>query len=91
MRALKEAVRQADAKLVTLRAVLNMRPVQKPDPAAHRTGWSAKRIDGRWCVGMTGNLDTIHDAVLIVNNHSSDDDHARQIAEWVAATYSAAN
>lgn len=60
------------------------------DPASHQTGWCAKRIDGRWCVGMTGNLDTIHDAVLVVNNHSSDSAHGQRIAEWVASTYTAA-
>lgn len=60
-----------------------------PDPASHKTGWSHAKIDGRWCVGMTGNLDTIHDAVLVVNNHTESDDHAREIAAWVAASYNA--
>lgn len=58
-----------------------------PDKACHETGWEATKIAGRWCVGMRGNLDTIHDAVLIVNNHSSDDSNAQEIAEWVAARY----
>ncbi len=58
-----------------------------PDPSCHRTGWSARFIDERWCVGMTGNLDTIHDAVLIVNNHYGDDVKGREIAEFVAEQY----
>lgn len=58
-----------------------------PDPSCHRTGWSARFIEGRWCVGMTGNLDTIHDAVLVVNDHYNDDAKARAIAEFVAQQY----
>ena len=60
-----------------------------PDPACHRTGWSAKLIDGLWCIGMTGNLDTIHDAVLRVNRHGAWDE-AEATARWVAETYTAA-
>lgn len=58
-----------------------------PDPASHQFGWEAKRIDGRWCVGMRGNLDTIHDAVVVVNNHYEDDAHGKQIANWIADQY----
>ena len=58
-----------------------------PDPASHRTGWSARRIDGVWCVGMTGNLDTVHDAVVRVNRHGSEEE-AADIARWIARTYS---
>jgi hypothetical protein len=58
-----------------------------PDPASHDTGWSARLIDGVWCIGMTGNLDTIHDAVVRVNRHGSDQE-AADIARWIAATYS---
>ena len=59
-----------------------------PDPASHQTGWSFEKLDGRWCVGMTGNLDTIHDAVLIVHTgRAGSDEEARRIAEWVAQKY----
>jgi len=60
-----------------------------PDPASHRTGWSARMIDGVWCVGMTGNLDTVHDAVVRVNRHGSAEE-AADIAKWIASTYTEA-
>lgn len=58
-----------------------------PDPSCHRTGWTARKIAGRWCVGMTGNLDTVHDAVVIINNHYGDDVEAKKTAEWIAEQY----
>ncbi len=58
-----------------------------PDSACHQTGWDYKYIDGKWRVGMKGNLDTVHDAVIVVNSHSSDDTEARRIAEWIVTKY----
>lgn len=57
-----------------------------PDPACHKTGWVARKIDGRWRVGMNGNLDTPHDAVITVHTHGTDKT-AQEIAEWVAEQY----
>lgn len=54
-----------------------------PDQASHRWGWQARFIDGKWRVGMRGNLDTVHDAVITVHRHHGNQE-ARQIAEWVA-------
>lgn len=61
--------------------------VAVPDPACHLTGWSAKKIDGKWRVGMAGNLDTVHDARLTVHQHEELDGEAHRIADWIAATY----
>lgn len=61
-----------------------------PDPSSHQWGWSARKIDGRWCVGMTGNLDTLHDAVVIINNHGPYDAEARKTALWIAEQYNQA-
>ena len=60
-----------------------------PDIACHATGWAVRRIDDRWCIGMEGNLDTIHDAVLVVNRHGSHED-AEALARWVADRYNEA-
>lgn len=60
-----------------------------PDPHSHATGWSAAHIEQRWRVGQTGNLDTVHDAVLMVNRHSSQPDD-KALAEWVAGVYTTA-
>lgn len=60
-----------------------------PDPLSHLTGWEAKKIDGRWFVGMKGNLDTIHDGLIEVARHTTDE-AAQEIAEWIAAAYNAA-
>jgi hypothetical protein len=55
-----------------------------PDREAHRTGWSARKVDGIWAVGMAGNLDTKHDATVIVTGGWLSDDEAREVAEWIA-------
>lgn len=60
-----------------------------PDPESHAAGWSAAHIEHRWRVGQTGNMDTVHDAVLMVNRHSSQPDD-KALAEWVAGVYTTA-
>jgi len=62
---------------------------EKPDRVCLATGWQAKKIDGAWRVGMTGNLDTVHDARLTVHRHEETDEVAREVAEWVARAYNA--
>jgi len=50
--------------------------------------WDHRKIDGRWCVGMEGNLDTRHDAVLVVNSHAGDAEAealARRVADLLNA------
>jgi hypothetical protein len=61
-----------------------------PDPACHEIGWDARFIDGMWRVGMWGNLDTKHDAVISVNQHTSDGEEAKRIAFWIRDQYNAA-
>jgi len=61
-----------------------------PDPSSHQTGWEADKIDGLWRVGMRGNLDTVHDAVVTVHQHRADDQESRRVAEWIAGVYNAA-
>jgi hypothetical protein len=61
-----------------------------PDEASHETGWEARKIDGKWRVGMRGNLDTPHDAVITVHQHHATDEEAQRIAEWTAAAYNTA-
>jgi hypothetical protein len=61
-----------------------------PDPGAHRTGWAARLIGVRWCVGMAGNLDTVHDATLVVEAGFLDEEQREKLARWLAATYNAA-
>lgn len=61
-----------------------------PDPACYETGWEARFIDGAWRIGMKGNLDTKHDAVITVNQHTSDGEEAKRIAKWVSDQYNRA-
>jgi len=62
-----------------------------PDPSSHRGGWVARKINGQWHVGMEGNLDTVHDAVLTLHTgRLGGDEEARITAEWIAETYTAA-
>lgn len=58
-----------------------------PDPSSHMTGWDYKFIEGKYRVGMRGNLDTVHDAVISINSHSSDRAEAKKIAEWIVEQY----
>ncbi len=43
----------------------------------------AREIDGRWRVGMRGNLDTPNDAVVTINGHF-DDPWSERMAQWIA-------
>jgi hypothetical protein len=52
--------------------------------------WAARLIDGIWCVGMDGNLDTLHDAALRITGGWLSPDAARAVAEAVAAQHNAA-
>jgi len=61
-----------------------------PDPMSHRWGWEARFIDDAWRVGMQGNLDTRHDAVITVHDHTRDGHTAKEIAEFVVAQYNKA-
>lgn len=63
----------------------------KPDPLSHKCGWEAKIIDGLWRVGMKGNLDTVHDAVITVHRHTSDGQEAEDIASWIVEKYNMGN
>ena len=59
-----------------------------PDPYSHITGWKAAFIDGRWRVGMAGNLDTIHDAVININpGPLASEGEAERVALWIARQY----
>lgn len=60
--------------------------VELPDPSSQRWGWEARKIDGKWRVGMKGNLDTIHDATVVVNGFGSDVE-AQKTAMWIAYQY----
>ena len=59
-----------------------------PDESTIR--WAARLIDGVWCVGMDGNLDTLHDAALRITGGWLSPDAARVVAEAVAAQHNAA-
>ena len=50
-------------------------------------GWEAAHVDGAWRIGMQGNLDTRHDAVLTVTGGMVDQAEARAVAEFVAAAH----
>lgn len=60
--------------------------VDLPDPASHHWGWEARKIDGKWRVGMKGNLDTIHDAIIDVWSPFGDAE-AQKTAMWIAYQY----
>lgn len=60
-----------------------------PDPMSHATGWAVKWLDGAWRIGMRGNLDVWHDAVVTVHTHTTNDE-AKKVADWIAAAYNAA-
>lgn len=78
------------AATVIRRSVSEMAPAVAaclPDGPMNATGWDAKEIDGRWCVGMRGNLDTIHDAAITVHRFVEDDQDAKALAHWIADTY----
>lgn len=62
----------------------------KPDPSSHPWGWEARFIDGELCIGMKGNLDTIHDAVITVHRHTHDWAEAKEIADWIVDQYNKA-
>lgn len=68
-----------------------------PDPHSKKTGWQAKKIDGAWRVGMAGNLDTRHDAVITINPgplgapDGESDDAAYKTATWVVNVYNLMN
>lgn len=71
--------------------------IELPDPHSKDVGWQVKKIDGVWCVGMNGNLDTRHDAVIKVNpgalgvSLEDMDDAAYKTARWVANMYNILN
>jgi hypothetical protein len=60
-----------------------------PDLGSHYTGWTAAKIDGVWCVGQRGNLDTTHDATLRITGGFLDDNEAEQVANWLVEQYNA--
>lgn len=45
--------------------------------------WEHRVIQAHHCVGMRGNLDTIHDALVIVSQHTHDGKEACEVAEWI--------
>lgn len=57
-----------------------------PDSRSYE-GWEAGHVDGAWRIGMKGNLDTRHDAVLTVTGGMVDDNEAKAVAEFVAAAH----
>lgn len=54
-----------------------------------KTRYEAKLIDDRWRVGMEGNLDTIHDAVIVINHGplKGGIEEAGEIAAWIVARH----
>jgi len=58
-----------------------------PDLHSNATGWTCKFIDGVWCVGMRGNLDTKHDATLHITGGFLQSDEAEHLANWLVDTY----
>jgi len=52
--------------------------------------WAARMIDGIWCVGMEGNLDTLHDATLRITGGWLDEAAAKSVAEDIVARHNAA-
>jgi len=45
--------------------------------------WSARKLDGVWCVGAEGNLDTIHDATVRVTGGWLSPEAAQAVAESI--------
>lgn len=50
-------------------------------------GYEAKNISGKWRVGMKGNLDTVHDAEIVVNAMTGDE-WAENVAKRIAKAMS---
>lgn len=63
---------------------------ESPVPDESTIRWAARLIDGVWCVGMDGNLDTLHDAALRITGGWLSPEAAKAVAETVAAQHNAA-
>jgi hypothetical protein len=61
--------------------------VKQPDDMNEE--WTARQIDGLWCVGLKGNLDTIHDATLRITGGWLSDEKAKIIAETIVRQHNA--
>lgn len=57
------------------------------DETIHRNdpwGWIATKVDNRWCVGLWGNLDCIHDAAIVVDGGMLSEKDRENLANFIA-------
>lgn len=54
--------------------------IQRNDP----WGWIASKVNGRWCVGMWGNLDSPQDAAIVVNGGMLSEKDCENLATFIA-------
>lgn len=52
--------------------------------------WAARKLDGVWCVGTEGNLDTIHDATVRVTGGWLSPEAAQAVAESIVRQHNGA-
>jgi hypothetical protein len=52
-------------------------------PSEAEVEWDFAHIEGLWCVGMKGNLDTIYDATLRITGGWLNNETAREVAQQI--------
>lgn len=71
-------------------AVAGTPDTSAPYPDESTIRWDAALIDGVWCVGMEGNLDTGHDATLRITGGWLDGAMAEKVARAIVEQHNAA-
>ena len=64
-------------------------PNEKKFPGMLGFPVEAREIEGKLCIGMEGNLDTLHDALLWLNQHDADGTEKKRIAELIVRALNA--